>query len=124
MLSNFNLDWPVFVWVAIVGVIVCIVLGACRGTNKGSKRSDTNSEVFASLIVSGGFGIMTVITCLKYSMVMPSFWLWKSGLFALAVIAMILLTILFWGLTNTVADLFSTADGGEKDGRKHHRQTR
>lgn len=117
------LDWPVFVWVAIVGIVVCIVAGACYGAGNDGERSDTTGEVLASLIVSAGFGIMTVITCLKHSVTIPNFWLWKFGLFVLAPIAIILLTMLFWGIAYT-ASLLSMNNGEEEGRRKHHRRTR
>lgn len=117
------LDWPVFVWVAIIGIAVCIVLGLCHSAGSDDGRPDVYGEIASSLIVSAGFGIMTVITCLIYSMTIPNFWLWRVGLFLLSAIAIVLLTTLFWGIAYT-ASLLSMNNGEEEGGRKHHRRTR
>ena len=119
-MRNFDLDWPVFIWMAVIGLIVCFAFGFGHSVKSKGEQSDTYGYVIASLIVSAGFGVGTVMTCLRYSVTIPNFFLWKIGLFILSVAAMFLLSMLFWGVIYTTS-LLSLSNDGEEERRKHHK---
>ena len=121
------LSLPVFVKVFLVGAVVCFVMGYCqvekiyyRGTKAEFCRQYGDEPI---LIMSAGFGLATVITFLKYSVTMPNFLVWKMLIFALTIIGVIVMFVLFWGISFTASHISMNVSEREER-RHHHRITR
>ena len=99
-MTSFNL--PAFVWMFVIGTVACFAWGFCLNMG-GKDEAELNicNEALASAVISAAFGVGTVIACLRFSVTIPQSFFWKIGLFALSVIAMVLLTLFFCGVSSS-----------------------
>lgn len=110
---TFQFHMPVFVWIFLIGIIVCFLLGYFQTEKRLYRTRDgrKGTEYFKRygddtiLCVSAAFGLAAVITCLKYSITLPSFWLFKLVLFGVVIVAIVFSVLLLWGIAETAVIL-------------------
>lgn len=124
-MHNSTFTVPVFVIVFLVGLGVCFALGCLQAESvdyRGSKMRRSAQFIDSVLVIAAGFGLGTVVTFLRYSVTLPSFPLWKIGVFGLAILATAFLAAFFF-LVAYFASMIPMDEVGE-DGRRHHREKR
>ena len=110
MNSTLQIDLPVCVWFLIVGAAISFLLGYFQveklevGLNGRLYRRVRYGDQFA-MMNAAAFGAMTVLMWLKFSVKIPRLMLFKIGLFGVAVLAMIGLFVLFWGIAFTATTM-------------------
>ena len=102
--SSFHL--PVFIWLTLLGSVVCFLLGyfqkekvvVLSKTGQKSVRYHYRYDNDFVVCVAAAFGLAVVITFLRYTMVIPRFFILRVLLFVAAIFAIAVVVFVLWGI--------------------------
>ena len=112
--SMFLASIPSFVWIGLVGMVVCFLMGYLVVPSTLEEKKDFHKDARVKhdfdvvLWTAIGLAFMTVMVFLKYSMTMPDSLFLKLLILPLVIAGTIGLTILFWGISAIATNMYFT----------------
>lgn len=111
--SSFLDSIPPFVWVGLIGMVVCFFVGYLSLPSIMEHRDSGSYPTFqiahdldVVLWTALGLAFVTVVTCFKYSVVMPESFFLRLLVFPLIILGTVVLMFLFWGVSVFAANVY------------------